>query len=88
MAEYGICENQQCELCYTNFQDLLGWLNGHPNDNQRPPDNYLLVFQQDTHCATCGTVVTRITQHNTPALATHFIQAIDLLRGRGVLEWP
>jgi hypothetical protein len=37
MADHGICENQQCAMCYTNFQDLLGWLDGHPTTtNGRP----------------------------------------------------
>jgi hypothetical protein len=91
MAEYGICENQQCELCYANFQDLLGWLDGHPADNQRPPDDYLSVFQEfhkAAYCANCQTPLIRTTQPKKPPLANRFIEIIDILRGRGVLAWP
>lgn len=91
MAEYVICENQQCELSYTYFQDLLGWLDGHPADNQRPPDHYLPVFQnfqRDAFCTNCQALLMRTTNPNKPALANRFIETIDLLRGRGLLEWP
>jgi len=67
MAEYGICENQHCELCYTNFQDPLGWLDGHPADNQRPLGHYLPVFQnfqRDAFCTSCQALLMRTTNPN------------------------
>jgi len=91
MADYGICVNERCELHYENFQDLLGWLNAHPNDNQKPPEPYLPVFQAfnlDSHCVHCQTVLMRATDPNKPPLANRFIEIVDLLRSRGVLEWP
>ena len=88
MSDYGICETPECNLHYAKFKDLLTWLDDHPNHNQKPPDEYMAVFQKNPlDCAECHNSIVKTTDPQTPD-ANRFIKAIDILRDRGVLEWP
>jgi hypothetical protein len=51
VANYGICESQQCGLCYTNFQDLLGWLDSRPTTRSHQIITWLR-FRTFTHLHT------------------------------------
>ena len=88
MADYGICENASCELGYTHFRDLLPWLDSHPDKEREAPARYLAVFQKnDEQCSRCKNALIRTT-HPDKSEANRFIETMDKLRDRGLLEWP
>lgn len=82
MADYGICENQECELFYENAS--LDKLHKKPE----PTKEDLKIFQNDSKaCVICGKGLLRTTDPSKPR-ADGYILMIDELRTRGILEWP
>jgi hypothetical protein len=86
MADYGICTNCECSLCYAHAKSLVDWLDR--NATKEPPPDFLKVIQRGTHCSQCERALEIMTRSDNPPLLNRAIQAIDHLRTLRVLPWP